>query len=147
MNRAAQYDIGTVGRVVMIELFQRSVDICRSRDGQVCEVGRNLRGSGGVHVGAGCSDASEGSGRGVRFISSQELGREAGVVGEPAVVDSVVEGSVGRRSERRRNVKSEFSILFMTNNNVGGVDLLVRKGKTPDVVARVFGAVENAIVV
>jgi hypothetical protein len=113
----------------------------------VCEVGRSLRGSGGAHVGAGCSDVAEGSGRGMRFVSSQELGREAGVVTEPAVVDSVVEGSVGRRSERRRDVKSEFSILFMTNDNMGSVDMLARKRETPDVVARLFGAVENAIAV
>ncbi len=89
------------------------MDICRGRDGQVCETGRSLRESGGAHVGAGCSDVSEGSGRGVRFVSPQELEREAGVVAEPAVVV---------RSERRRNVKSEFSILFMTNDNLGGVD-------------------------
>ncbi len=69
----------------------------------------------------------------MRLVSSRELGREAGLVAEPAVVDSVVEGSIGRRSERRRNVKIEFSILFMTNDNVGGVDMLARKRKTPDV--------------
>ncbi len=111
------------------------------------DVGRNLRGSGGAHVGAGCSDVAEGSGRGVRFVSSQEFGREAGVVTEPAVVDSVVEGSVGRRSERRRDVQSEFSILFMPNDNMGSVDMLAWKRETPDVIARLFGAVENAIVV
>jgi hypothetical protein len=79
-----------------------------------------LRGSGGAHVGAGCRDVAKGSGRGVRFVSSQELRCEAWVVAEPAVVDSVVECSVGRRSKRSRDVKSEFSILFMTNHNVGG---------------------------
>ncbi len=110
------------------------------------EVGRGLRGSGGANVGAGCSDVSKGSGRGVRFVSSQELGRETGVVIEPAVVDSVVESSEGRGSERRRNVQSEFSILFMTNDNMGRVDMLARKREMPDVVARLFGAVENAIV-
>jgi hypothetical protein len=59
----------------------------------------------------------------------------------------VVESSVGRRSERRRNVKSEFSILFVTNDNMGRVAMLARKRETPDMVARLFGAVENAIVV
>ncbi len=44
------------------------------------EVGRSLRESGGAHVGAGCRDVAEGSGRGVRFVSSKELGRETGVV-------------------------------------------------------------------
>ncbi len=111
------------------------------------EVERSLRGSGGAHVGAGCSDVAEDSGKGVRFVSSQELGRETGVVTEPAVVDSVVESSVGRRSERCRNVQSEFSILFMANDNMGRVDMLARKRETPDVVANLFGAVENAIVV
>jgi hypothetical protein len=90
---------------------------------------------------------AEGSSRGVRFVSSQELGCEAWVVVEPAVVDNVVECSVGRRSEGSRDVKSEFSILFMTNHNVGGVGMAARKRETPDLVVRVFGAVDNAIVV
>ncbi len=59
----------------------------------------------------------------------------------------MVERSICRRSERRRNVKSEFSILLMTNDNMGRVNMLARKREAPDVVARLFGAVENAIVV
>ncbi len=50
MDRAAQDDIGTIGRVVMLKLFKRSVDLGRGRDGQVCEVGRSLRGSGRAHL-------------------------------------------------------------------------------------------------
>lgn len=59
----------------------------------------------------------------------------------------MVESSVGRRSERRRDVKSEFSILFVTYDNMGRVAMLAWERETPDMVARLFGTVENAIVV
>ncbi len=46
---------------------------------------------------------SECSCRGVGFVASQELGGEAGVVAEPAVVDGVIKCGVRtRRSERGR---------------------------------------------